>query len=438
MKQKKRRGISLGTITMTVITILVLIGYAALLPTLTGTDDIRINASELAVAIDESFSQLAASKEEWTKPSSVRPTLPPVLTTQIPQSTQPPVTVPPKLSFSLCATGSIILSNTVQKALTVDDHPRFDILTDHLTNALQADLSIATLENTIVSSAEPSSVNMPAEVLRAVRSTGINTLCIGHPNALNNGIHGLRETKTAITKAGMLPYGLYSAEQDRRTGVIINLNGIQTALLSYQNEISSTGKKQTSEEERSFCYSPVELSQIASDIAAMKYRGAQMVVVSLCWGKPGAASPTAEQRELAQTLADVGADLILGTHSGALQPVQVLSGNRGDGKYHPVLCAYSLGNLMTHDREKRANLASILLRANVVYDPVTECVAFDDLTYTPTYAWRGKENGRTLYRILLNNKESLPAFVDKDQQGVMERCYNLVTEIMADTSIPMK
>ena len=438
MKQKKRRGISLGTITMTVITILVLIGYAALLPTLTGTDDIRINASELAVAIDESFSQLAASTETWAKPSSIRPTLPPVLTTQMPQTTQPPVTVPPKLSFSLCATGSIILNSTVQKALTIDDHLRFDILTDQLTNALQADLSIATLENTIVSSAVPSNVNMPSEVLGAIRSTGINALCIGHPNALNNGISGLKETQNAISNAGMLPYGLYSSDQERTAGVMISLNGIRTALLSYQNEISSTGKKQTSATERTLCYSPVELSRIASDITAMKQKGAQVVVVSLCWGKTGASSPTDEQRTMAQALADVGADIILGTHPGALQPVQVLSGNRGDGKYHPVLCAYSLGNLMTHDREKRANLASILLRANVVYDPGTECVAFDDLTYTPTYAWRGKENGRTQYRILLNNNAPIPEFLDKDQQGVMGRCYNLVTEIMADTSIPMK
>lgn len=438
MRQRKRRGISLGTVTMLVITILVLIGYAALLPTFTGNQDIRIDASKLAVAIDESFSQLAASTESWSRPEPVSPTLPPVLSMQAPSVTSAPPTQPPKQSFSFCATGSIILNNTVQKALTIDDQLRFDLLMDHMTNAMQADLSIATLENTIVSSADPSNVNMPSALLSAIRSTGVNALCIGHPSALNYGLSGLSETKQAITNAGMLPYGLHASAQEQQTCTIINLNGVQTALLSYQDEISSTGRKQTSEEERLFSYSPLDLSRITSDIFSAKNAGAKVIVVSLCWGKTGASSPTDEQREFAQALADVGADIILGTHPGALQPVQVLTGNRGDGKYHPVLCAYSLGNLVTHDREKRANLASILLKANVVYDPVTDCVAFDNLTYTPTYAWRGKVDGRTLYRILLNNNAPIPDFVDKDQQGVMSRCYTLVTEIMADTAIPMK
>ena len=136
-------------------------------------------------------------------------------------------------------------------------------------------------------------------------------------------------------------------------------------------------------------------------------------------------------------MADAGADIILGTHSGVVQPVEVLSANRGDGRYHPVLCAYSLGNLVTHDREKRANLAGILLKANVVYDPTTDAIAFDNLGYLPTYAWRGKDSGRTLYRILPNNGVNVPAFVDKDQKGVMDRCFDLITEVMADTAIPM-
>jgi len=423
---------------MLLVTILVLIGYAALLPTFTGNQDIRLDASKLAVAIDESFAQLAASTETWAKPAPVSPTLPPVLSTKAPAVTAAPPTQPPKQTFSFCATGSIILNANVQNALTLDDQLRFDILTDHLNNAMQADLSIATLENTIVSSADSSNVNMPSALLSAIRSTGVNALCIGHPAALNYGLSGLSETKQAIANAGMFPYGLYTSSQERQNGTIISLNGVQIALLSYQDEISSTGRKQTTEEERAFCCSPLDLSQITSDILSAKKAGARVIVVSLCWGKTGASSPTDDQRSFAQALADVGADIILGTHPGALQPVQVLTGNRGDGKYHPVLCVYSLGNLVTHDREKRANLASILLKANVVYDPVTDCVAFDDLTYTPTYAWRGKDGGRTLYRILLNNNAPIPDFVDKDQQGVMSRCYKLVTEIMSDTAIPMK
>ena len=117
--------------------------------------------------------------------------------------------------------------------------------------------------------------------------------------------------------------------------------------------------------------------------------------------------------------------------------MEILTANRGDGKYHPVLCAYSLGNLFTYDREKRSTLASILLRSDVVYDPTTDCVAFDNLSYTPTYSWRGKEDGVTRYRTLLNDGQTYPDYVDDTQKGVMERCLTLVNDVMADTPIPM-
>lgn len=439
MRKTRRRGISPGTIIMLLMTVLVLIGYAALMPTLTGNQDILIDASQLVVAIDESFAQLAAATEERSQQQEIlRVTPPPMLPVQKTPTEQPAVITPqPKLSFSLCATGSILLNSNVQKALTFGEELRFDLLTDQLHGALSADLSIATLENTIVSSQKASNLNMPSQLLAAIRSMGVNALCLGHRDALNYGLSGLKETKQAVSNANMLPYGMYSSAAEQNEGVLINLNGVQVALLSYQEGISSTGQKQTTEEERSFAFSPITLSRINSDIAAVKQAGAHVVIVSLCWGKPGASSPTEEQKSMAQALADMGADVILGTHSGVLQPVQVLTANRGDGRYHPVLCAYSLGNLMTHDREKRANLASILLRANVVYDPASGSVAFDNLTYTPTYAWRGKDEGKTIYRILLNTGADVPAFVDKDQQGVMSRCYTLVTDLMKDTAIPI-
>lgn len=439
MRKQKHRGISLGTITMLLLSIAVLTGFCMLLPTFTGQQDIRLNAAELVVAIDESFSQIAETTESWMQEREVQlsPTvvsLPSeILATALPVV----VTPPPKISFSFCAGGSIILNNTIQKALTIDGSYRFDLLTDQLTGVLAADLSIATLENNYIPTEKLTHLNMPVEALGALKSTGINAVSVGHLNALNSGTDGLAATLQSIQSSGMLPYGLYASKDSSEELRLMECNGLQIALLGYQNDISTTARKQLSEEERSFAYAPIDLKKIRSDIAKAKSSGSQVVVVSLCWGKAGAASPSAEQKELAQAMADAGADIILGTHSGVVQPVEMLSANRGDGRYHPVLCAYSLGNLVTHDREKRANLTGILLKANVVYDPTTDAIAFDNLGYLPTYAWRGKDSGRTLYRILPNNGVNVPAFVDKDQKGVMDRCFNLITEVMADTAIPM-
>lgn len=433
-RRRSRRGVSLGTVVMLLLTIVVLGGFCVLLPRLTGVTDVRTNAAELAVAIDQSLSQIAASGVSLVGPTPQASVLPPSsLATATPTPAAP--TTPPEQRFALCAAGSIQINSNVQKALTDDGTYRFEILFDDLEGDLAADLSIATLENNVIGSAKLSDSNIPADMLTPLRATGVNALCLGYYGALNGGISGLVETQQAVSTAGMTPYGVYASQQQRDSLTLMDVNGISVALLSYQNELTSSGKRQTTDEEQAFAIASQQLPVITEEIAKARQAGAKVVVVSLCWGKEGATAPTSTQTELAQGIADAGADIILGTHSGTLQTVEILTAERGDGKYHPVLCAYSLGNLFTYDREKRSTLASILLRSDVVYDPATGCVAFDNLTYTPTYSWRGKEDDVTRYRTLLNDGQTYPDYVDDTQKGVMERCLTLVTDVMEGTPV---
>lgn len=433
-RRRSKRGVSLGTVVMLLLTIVVLGGFCVLLPRLTGVTDVRTNAAELAVAIDQSLSQIAASGVSLVGPTPQASVLPPSsLATATPTPAAP--TTPPEQRFTLCAAGSIQINSNVQKALTDDGTYRFDILFGDLEGDLTADLSIATLENNVIGSAKLSDSNIPADVLVPLRETGVNALCLGYYGALNGGVAGLVETQQAVSTAGMTPYGVYASQQERDSLTLMDVNGISVALLSYQNELTSSGKRQTSDEEQAFVIASQQLPVISDDISKVRQAGAKVVVVSLCWGKEGATAPTSTQTELAQGIANAGADIILGTHSGTLQTVEILTAERGDGKYHPVLCAYSLGNLFTYDREQRSTLASILLRSDVVYDPATGCVAFDNLTYTPTYSWRGKEDDITRYRVILNDGQTYPDYVDDTQRGVMERCLTLVADVMEGTPV---
>lgn len=449
MKKRSRhsRGISSGTIIMLTLTALILIVFAAILPKLTGNSDIRMNAVELAVAIDQSVSELISVADKNTKnTASVQTTIlpPESLTfanakgTEATAAPVPQPTVPPTLSFTLCAAGSIQINSTVQKALTDDSGYRFSLMFDQLGSAMESDLTLATLENLVMPESKLSNTNIPVQVPPAISAAGVDALSVGYNGILDSGIDGLVQTKNQLSSAGMLPYGIYASASERSTPVITQANGISVALLHYQNDISSTGKKKTSKDERAFALAPQELDIISADITKAKQAGAQVIIVSLSWGKSGATKPTNAQKELAQGIADAGADIILGTRSGALQTVEILTANRGDSKYHPTLCAYTLGNLFTYDRDARISLASILLNAKVIYNPTTDTVAFDNLSYTPTYSWRGKDEDNVMrYRTVLNNG-SYPSFVDSKQQGVMEKCYKIVTDIMNETPIAMK
>ncbi len=443
MRKRTKRGISLGTIVMLACTIAVLAGFAALMPSFTGNQDILIDAARLAVAMDDSLTQLGVSTGEMLQsyvqpqstfvppfsshssyPAAKEETAHPIVTPA------PTPTVNPKRSFTLCAGGAIEVDSSVRKALTISKELRLDLLTDQMIRQMQADLSIVTLKNTISESNNQSNVNSPYELLAPIRAMGVNALNIANSNALNFGKQGLDETAAAVQSAGMTVIG-------RKEPVFLTLNGVSLALLHYQEHFSNTARNQMKEEERHALLSPIDLPSITADIVNAREKGAHVVAVTLYWGPEGKHEPTDTQRVQAQAIADAGADIILGTGNGALQPVQVLSANRGDGRYHPVLCAYSLGNLFSPDRDSRVTLASILLNANVVYDTSTRSVAFENISYTPTYAWRGKDEGKTIQRILINNPDNPPDFVDENQQGVMERCMTLVTDVMADTAIPI-
>ena len=432
MNRRNKRSVSTGTIFMLTLTSLVLIGFFALLPTLTGTTNISTNAIDLAVKLDQSFSQLISFQANHNQSSAPSNTALKPLTTPVPTVTPSP-TAPPVKRFTLCASGSIQLDSGALSSLTDKDTGyRFDLLLNSLGSALQSDLTITTLRNAVIPTDKLSSFNMPAELLNALKTAGIDAVCVSHPNALNAGLSGLSATKSSIISAGMTPYGLYTTPNERENAVTGSANEVYVGLLSYQNDWSSSSKNKTGKEEFAYVYAPLEIETIRRDIAQLRQNGAEVIIVSLCWGKTTATSPTAAQREQAQQIADAGADIILGTNPQAVFPVEILTAQRGDGKYHPVLCAYSMGNLFTYDRESRANLAGMLLRADVQYDAATGTVAFDNLSYDPTYCWRGKIDGITRTAVLSAHEALAPDFVDQKQLDIMNRCYTLITDVMKD------
>lgn len=439
-----RRGVSFGTIWMLTLTALTLVGFCMLVQTFTGGTDIRINAAELAVAVDQSLSQIASSASQII---SSQPTNEPLSAEELAiwsgsdapatQTPQPVATTPPTYRFSLCAAGSMVFNTAMFDALTYDGVYRFETLFDDaLVSAMQSDMTLVTLESTVMDSQKVSNNNAPLQLLPAMRDAGIQLVCLGYPGILAGGIEGLKETQNVIRAAGMTPYGVYESQAARQALNSTMAGEVKVALLSYQDRTTSASRNATTEDERAFALAPLDADVIAADIAAARQAGAQVVLVSLCWGDQGDTTVNDDQVAFAQTIADAGADIILGTYPGALQTVQILTAERGDGKYHPVLCAYSLGNLVTHDREKRISISSILLNAQVVYDSATGLVAFDELSYTPTYAWRGREDGVQRYRILVNDGVNYPDYVGDDQKAVMERCLKVVTDAMENSPIP--
>ena len=431
--RKRRRdtsGISLGTVLTLAMIGMVVAGAIWLFPRLAGDINTRVDPARVGVAFQSALNHDRALQGQSSQQPAVTDEPPPAdLTTSAPLPTQPA-----EHTLTLTAAGVIAIDASIQKACTSEAGYGFDPLFSALAGELQSEINMATLRNLVIPNEKLTDVNMPADALAAVRNCGFNVLSTGFPGALNSGVAGLATTLNNIGQNGMTAYGTFPSAESRKHVVTVDIGGMTVAFLSFQGELSASGKRKTKREEQDFVIAPLTLPAISADISAARAAGAKIVIVSLCWGKSGADTPTTTQVELAQGIAEAGADVILGTGTGTVQQVSILRTRRADATERQTLCAYSLGNLLVSDRSDRAGISGAILHASMRYNLADDSLTFEQLTYTPTYVWRGRIDGKTTYRVLRSNA-AVPDFVEDDQQAVMERSLTLIRDVLANTVV---
>ncbi len=82
--------------------------------------------------------------------------------------------------------------------------------------------------------------------------------------------------------------------------------------------------------------------KIKEDINTLK-NNSDVVIVIMHWGKEFQYEPNSEQKELANYLNSLGVDIIMGSHSHNISPIEVI------GSDHKTLVYYSLGNFVSAD-----------------------------------------------------------------------------------------
>jgi poly-gamma-glutamate capsule biosynthesis protein CapA/YwtB (metallophosphatase superfamily) len=182
--------------------------------------------------------------------------------------------------------------------------------------------------------------NSPQELGDAFIDTGFNIIQLANNHAFDRGLPGMANTlsfwKSHSSQA--ITAGVYDSQAARDTIPIIEKNGVKLAFLAY-----AFGSNRGSGP-NSFNLNIINRDLIKTDV--IKARGlADIVVVGLHWGIENVQQPNAEQRSMAQFLADNGVDIVYGTHPHELQPPEWIV--RADGKKTFVM--YSLGNFLSID-----------------------------------------------------------------------------------------
>lgn len=212
--------------------------------------------------------------------------------------------------------------------------------------------------------------NTPDVMAKNLHDVGFDVVNGATNHALDKGEEGILHSIDTFRQYSDMAYiGLYDSKKERDHIKVIEKQGIKIGFLSYNQW---TNDKKINKE---YMINSFDEKLIKKDVENAK-KACDFLIVSCHWGNEYDESPDAFQRKYAKYMADLGVDVILGTHSHTLQPVEWIEGKN----HHQTLVAYSLGNFISGMMEERTQLGGMLS-----FDLSKEDgkVVIDNVTLTP-------------------------------------------------------
>ncbi len=361
------------------------------------------------------------------------------------------VAVEPEIpdSVTIQMGGDVLLHDSVLKASKTGDSSY-----GHISNYFSlfkdvfvSDLNIVNLEGPVDANGKNYDVkgypvfNMPYEILTSLKSINVDVCITANNHTCDMGFKGVEKTVKNVAKAGMDSVGSYATEEASNQCYITEINNIKVGIAAFTTYTEGSVKS-----EKSFCVNKCGkteskiLAAVKPAIDELKANGAEFIIVSLHWGTEYESAPTEAQQNVAAQLCVYGADVIMGSHSHCVQPIEVLTVERG-GVQSKALVIYSLGNLFTNQTGlKKAKTQEGMVVSVKAVRGEDGYVRIEDAFYMPTYTYVRGSKGKNFMKIVAAGKyaqaEEMPSFF-KDNSA-WKKCKNAWSNVKktVGTAIP--
>lgn len=178
--------------------------------------------------------------------------------------------------------------------------------------------------------------NSPSDIAQNLKDTGFNLVNMATNHALDKGQEGIDNELNAFRNTeGMAFAGIADSQNTYDNITVFEKKGIKFAFLAYTygtNGISPPN---------SYSIHYFDEEEIKADIEKAK-EISDVVIVSAHWGEENIDYATDYQTYYAQIFADLGVDVVIGTHPHVIQPIEWYDGKDGN----KTLVIYSLGNFL--------------------------------------------------------------------------------------------
>ena len=253
-----------------------------------------------------------------------------------------------KEAVSLLFAGDLLCQEKmIRRMEKVDGGYDFSLCFEYIRPLLQsADFVCGNLETPISHTAPyrgeifthegPFYCNAPVQYLEALSYAGFDMLTTENNHTLDAGVRGLMETVENMEQFGFIHTGTCAQPEDKFA--VVDVCGFQIGFAAFGMQYN-TMEDNLTPEGKSVLLNTYSRDRAEQIFRSLKERGAEFVVCFPHWGKEYTQVLSAEQKQMAEELTQIGYDFVVGSHSHVVQKFGFVNGK-------PV--AFSLGNLMAH------------------------------------------------------------------------------------------
>ena len=185
----------------------------------------------------------------------------------------------------------------------------------------------------------------PSWIGPLVSSLDLEVLSTANNHSYDRGVEGINSTIDYFkNNTDIVTLGTEKQGNNRKTR-IIEKNGLKIGFSSFT---LGTNIKPSKENVSLINYykdpytKEILKNQISEEISYLK-KNADIIITLMHWGTEFTFYPNDEQKEMANYLNSLGVDIIVGSHSHSIQPIEII------GEDKKTLVYYSLGNFVSAD-----------------------------------------------------------------------------------------
>lgn len=316
---------------------------------------------------------------------------------------EPEIEVDPDTKATLAAVGDIMMYDTeLAAALQEDQSYDFTSFFEAISPfTISPDLTVGNLELNLLGTGpfvgntqNAPYFNAPNSLASQLSAIGFDILQTGNTYSIMNGTKGLQSTIDILNQNSIDHVGTHASDPDQSGsgGVVLReINGIRIAFIGFTKGVNNMSLPANNKYAVDLLYvdynseyKQVDATGILKRVEAAKSQNPDVIVAMLHWGGEYELEISSTQEEIRDLLFKNGVDVILGSHSHVVGPIEMREVETTDGEKKQCFVAYSLGNFIS-DMSKDYTMESVILNLEFTKSGETGKTSITDASYTPLY-----------------------------------------------------